>query len=232
MDTKRSHARSSLVAILLVVLVALLVFILVNMLRETDELMKLDASSEVREAQADELVVYDAKPDTQMTLMSQYDVRWSEVKYLYGTIGSSGCGLVCATMAIDYLTDRLWTPVDVVSMVGGSCSESGVNDMGLFSQWMCSIDSSLLCSEQLWTLESFRSNINYSKAQVAFAGVSDMFGERTYGGHVVLLYMFSDSGCMVADPASEANCRFFSWREIEEASISYYYIVETEYKYT
>lgn len=206
----------------------MLVFILAGMFRETDELMKLDAAREAREAQAEEIVVYDSKPEPQMTLMSQYDDRWSEVKYLQGTVGSSGCGLVCATMAIDYLTNRLWTPVDVVNMVGDSCSESGVNDMGLFSQWMCSIDSSLKCSEQLWTLQSLRSNIDYSKVQVAFAGLGGMFGEKSYGGHVVLLYEFSDSGCMVADPASEANCRFFSWQEIEDASISYYYVVEVE----
>lgn len=226
MDTRRSRMRNSLVAIVLVVLLALLVFILVGMFRETDELMKLDAAREAREAQAEEIVVYDSKPEPQMTLMSQYDDRWSEVKYLQGTIGSSGCGLVCATMAIDYLTNRLWTPVDVVNMVGDSCSVVGVNDMGLFSQWMNSIDSSVKYSEQIWTLEKMLALVDYSKVQVAFAGLSGPFGDTIYGGHVVLLYGFSDGGCMVADPASEANCRYFSWQEIEDAAIGYYYVVE------
>lgn len=71
-----------------------------------------------------------------MQLWLQDDPQWAHVPYDGGTVGDSGCGLVCAAMALEYMTLQSVTPLQLADHVGDSCLTDGVNDMGKFCRYI------------------------------------------------------------------------------------------------
>lgn len=168
------------------------------------------------------ITVYD-KSKPVMPTYYQFDERWKDISYLNGTIETSGCGLVAASMALSYFSDSEVTPDVLASYVGDSCSEYGVNDMQKFSDYISSVVDGVIYSEQLWKLSDVIEN-DVTNC-VVFAGLQGQFGNKEYDGHVVLMHGRSDDGMYIRDPASVLNTRFWSFEELEDIDFIYFYIV-------
>ena len=162
-------------------------------------------------------VVEDGEPDeVHPPLMMQEDPEWSSLPYGGGTIGSHGCGLVCASIAVTSRTGELVKPSSLAEEQGGSFITGGINDPDKICKWV-SEHYGLEWSGELWEFESARSLLE--DGWLVIAGVSGQFGTRTYGGHLVLLYGYGADGCYVRDPDDGANSiRKFSWQELEQVS--------------
>lgn len=167
-------------------------------------------------------VVYD-RPLHVVPTFFQTDPTWSSQPYLSGTIGSHGCGLVCASIACSYFTGEEVTPDMLLQQVGDTCSTDGVNDMLKFAEWMeASIGGLKL--ERAWTLDGVTSHIG--EDVMVFAGLSGMLGQQMYSSHVVLLHDLTEHGATVKDPYDIANNRELTWQELDDSGFLYYVIVQ------
>lgn len=69
-----------------------------------------------------------------MPLFLQKDPQWASCAYSDETIGTYGCGLTCAAMALSYENGVIVTPDLLSSLVGEACLTDRVNDMAKFTQ--------------------------------------------------------------------------------------------------
>lgn len=152
----------------------------------------------------------------------QIDSRWAGIAYAGGTIETNGCGLTCAAASYQYLTGVETTPASLQAEVGDSCTDgNGNNDMALFIQWMQSKDASIKSTEQLWYDRDLVDQIQ--QKHVVFLAVSGQFGEKQYGGHLVVLFNGDSYGFDVLDPDCKQNCGRWTYSELEAVKWSYCY---------
>lgn len=138
-----------------------------------------------------------------MPLFLQKDPQWANVAYSDGTIGTYGCGLTSAAMALSYLTNKEITPDLLAAFVGESCLTDRVNDMAKFSNYLARTYH-LQARETFWgTAEALNA---VDDGWVVFAGVSGALGERSYGSHVVMIWCSNSDGTYsLRDPDDGAN---------------------------
>lgn len=180
-------------------------------------------------AERDRLAVMRDRPAAEganMPLWLQTDPQWSYIPYAGGTVGDSGCGLVCAAMALEYMTLQHITPLTLASLVGDACLTDGVNDPGKFCSWISEhypeygIESTPISYDLAPVLQ------NVSDGWLAFAGMSGALGDSDYGGHVVLIWRADEDGYWIRDPASSGNsARSFTLEELEQVDFSYFYCI-------
>ena len=169
-----------------------------------------------------DVIVYD-EPQHVLPTYYQTDPAWSETPYLTGTIGTHGCGLVCASMAYGYIFDEEMTPDMVAAEVGDTCSTDGVNDMLKFAEWLSSKSHGCLDLTRVWLLDYVKDYIG--EDVLVFVGMSGMLGERMYSSHVVLMHDITESGASINDPYDPGNTRRYTLKELDDASFLYYVIV-------
>lgn len=160
---------------------------------------------------------------TYMPLYLQTEVQWASIPYAGGTIADSGCGLVCAAMAVKYLTTQDVTPRDLAGVVGDSCLTDGVNDPEKFAQWIEATypSYSIACTGKLYSLDEALAMVD--SGALAFAGVRGAFGDAEYNSHVVMIWRHDDGGYWVRDPASAGNsARAFTLEELEQSNLFYF----------
>lgn len=159
-----------------------------------------------------------------MRLRLQDDPRRAHVPYAGGTVGDSGCGPVCAAMALEYTTLQRVTPLQLADYVGDSCPTDGVNDMGKFCQHieeaypergiestgqMRRIDDAMALAGDGWPV---------------FCGMSGELGDSEYDGRVAMLRTESDGSCWMRDPDSGGNSqRVWTEDELREVDWKYFY---------
>ena len=163
---------------------------------------------------------------TYMPLYLQTDSQWSHVPYADGTVGDSGCGLVCAAMAVKYLTTQDVTPLQLAGTLGDSCLTDGVNDPGKFCEWMARAypEYGIEFGAISYDLESALSRV--SDGWLAFAGMGGALGDNTSDGHVVLIWRADDAGYWLRDPASPGNsARQFTTEELAAVDFRYFYTI-------
>lgn len=138
-----------------------------------------------------------------MPLFLQKDPQWANVVYSDETIGTYGCGLTSAAMALSYLTNKEITPDLLAAFVGESCLTDRVNDMAKFSAYLAKTYH-LQARETFWgTNEALKA---VDDGWVVFAGVSGALGERSYGSHVVMIWRSNSDGTYsLRDPDDGAN---------------------------
>lgn len=154
----------------------------------------------------------------------QDDPQWAHVPYADSTVGEAGCGLVCAAMAIQYMTLQDVTPLQLADYVGDSCLTDGVNDMGKFCDYIVKRypDYGVEGTGEIWELDDALALV--SDGWLVFCGMSGQLGEEDYGGHVVLLWIESDGSYWLRDPASGENSqRAWSEDELRDVDWSYFY---------
>lgn len=162
-----------------------------------------------------------------MPLYLQDDVQWAHIEYAEGsTVAESGCGLACAAMALEYLTNQKTTPRDLQGVVGDSCTVHGVNDMALFGGYMEQAYG-LSQSDIYYKLEQALDDV--SNGSVVFASLSGSFGDSSYGGHLVVIWRVDGDAVYVRDPDSGANSqRSFTRDELSRVEWSYFYSLTNE----
>ena len=171
--------------------------------------------------------VYEAEYSGYPELLLQTDERWADYPYATDTIGESGCGLVCASIAIKALTGKTILPDELASKVGDTCLTDDVNDMQKFIDW-------IKANYQGYGLRSDGIYFDFDKAledaandKVVFASLVGYFGDEYYDGHIVLLKGKTDNGYVLRDPYSYANSsRMYSKEDLEGVEWIYFYTLE------
>lgn len=161
-----------------------------------------------------------------MPLWLQDDPQWADVPYAGGTVGDSGCGLVCAAMAIKYMTVQDVTPAMLAEAVGDTCLTGGVNDPGKFCEWIAEHypEYGIEHSGIIYRLDDALAQVD--GGWLAFAGMSGSLGERDYEGHVVLIWRGDDGAYWLRDPASGANSqRAWTRDELDGVDWKYFYAI-------
>lgn len=160
---------------------------------------------------------------TYMPLYLQAEPTWSNIPYANGNIANSGCGLVCAAMAVKYLTTQDITPLDLAGVVGDSCLTDGVNDPEKLAQWIVAAYPSyaITCTGKLYSLDEALAHVD--AGGLAFAGVHGAFGDKYYKSHIVMIWSHDEKGYWIRDPASAGNsARAFTLKELQKADLIYF----------
>ena len=169
-----------------------------------------------------DVIVYDRSQHV-MPIYNQTDPDWAGTPYLSGTIGSHGCGLVCASMAYSYIFDEELEPDELLEMVGDTCSTDGVNDMMKFARWLSDNYDGGIRYERVWLLDTLKQSVNAN--DVVFVGMSGILGDRMYSSHVVLMTDMTAAGASIIDPYEPDNTRMFTWEELDRSGLIYYVIL-------
>lgn len=193
-----------------------------------------DAISEARRdgyeaAERDRLAIVADRPIAEgnhMPLWLQTDPQWDYIPYAGGTVGDSGCGLVCAAMALEYMTVQGITPLQLSDYVGNSCLTDGVNDAGKFCTWMTNHYPEYRIESNGIYYEASRALADVTDGWLVFAGISGTLGDAEYDGHVVLIWRADDDGYWIRDPDSAGNSsRPFSAEELQSVDFKYFHSV-------
>lgn len=142
----------------------------------------------------------DAGVRHEIPLYTQLDERWSGLPYAEGTISTSGCGLVCVSMAWERLSGETCTPPMLLNLVGNDYVQEGQNYMPGFCEWMAqqdpTLDYTVLYESRERALEESESG------RMVFACMEGALyeGGREYGGHIVLITGFDGGRIEIHDP--------------------------------
>ena len=141
-------------------------------------------------------------------LFLQFDPRWGYMPYgTRGTVGSSGCGPTCLSMAIFYLTgDRTCTPA-VISQYSLD-NEYYVEGVG--TAWTLLTDYPAefgLTSFQIQLREA-KLKAELDKGRYLICSVRP--GDFTSAGHFILIYGYDENGFKINDPKCVYRSRL-SW---------------------
>lgn len=217
----RRKTRQTIAAIAVLVMVACVIMFICTMAYSGSTTQTSDYEANGSSHPTD-VIVYD-EPQHVLPTYYQTDPAWSETPYLTGTIGTHGCGLVCASMAYGYIFNEEMTPDMVAAEVGDTCSTDGVNDMLKFAEWLSSKSYDGLDFTRVWLLDYVRDYIG--EDVLVFVGMSGMLGKRMYSSHVVLMHDIIESGASINDPYDPDNTRHYTWQELDDSSFLYYVIV-------
>lgn len=162
-----------------------------------------------------EVVVVEDEQVHTMPLFLQKDLRWYGVQYGDGCIGTHGCGLTAAAMATTYITGELVTPEYLANASGNEFITDGVNDPDKICKWL-SEKYGMVYSGEAWTLDEGLALVE--SGYCVLASMSGQLGERSYGGHVILIYGRFGTDYLVRDPDDgENSIRSFSREELSLA---------------
>lgn len=140
------------------------------------------------------------EPARGVPLYTQLDERWGGLPYAEGTVSTSGCGLVCAAMAWEWLSGETCTPPMLLNLVGNDCVQEGQNYMPGFCEWMVQQDPTL---DYTVLYESRERALEESEGgRMVFACMEGALyeGGREYGGHVVLITGVEGNRVEIHDP--------------------------------
>lgn len=151
-----------------------------------------------------------------MPLFLQKDSQWSDVVYSDGTIGTYGCGLTAAAMAVNYLTTDHITPSDLLSKVGESCLSDRVNDMSKFTSWLTEHYAGLGRLDTFWGIDDALKYVD--EGWLVFGGMGGSLGDRTYGGHIILIWKSNGDGTYLIRDSDDGSNSIKAWTrdELEE----------------
>ena len=141
-------------------------------------------------------------------LFLQFDPRWGYLSYgTRGTVGSSGCGPTCLSMAIFYLTgDRTCTPgtASLYSLDNGYYVE------GVGTSWSLLTDYPAQFGLNSYQISRSEENLKaeLDKGRILICSVRP--GDFTSGGHFILIYGYDENGFKINDPKCVYRSRL-SW---------------------
>lgn len=157
-----------------------------------------------------------------MPLYLQEDEAWASLPYANGTVGGSGCGLAAAAMAMSYLAKAECTLPYLYSEVGSSCTVGGLNNMSMFAEY-ASRAYGIESSDVFFSVDDAIAR-SMQDGSVVACSMTGALGDRSYGGHIVLLWSPDNNVIRIADPASADNSsRQYSIDEVKSIRWSYFY---------
>lgn len=154
-----------------------------------------------------------------MPLFLQKDPQWADVAYSDGTIGTYGCGLTAAAMAVNYLTTDHITPNDLLIKVGESCLSDRVNDMGKFTTWLSEHYSGLQRLGTFWGIDEALARVD--EGWLVFGGMGGELGERTYGGHVILIWHANGDDTYLLRDSDDGSNSIRAWTRDELEAVNW-----------
>lgn len=166
------------------------------------------------EAGKSEVVIIEDEPVHTMPLYLQEDPRWSDQAYGGGTIGTHGCGLTSAAMAMTFIKGEYISPASLATMSGDAFITDGVNDPDKICQWLLD-NYGVQWSGEKWHLDEALELVD--QGWLVIAGMEGYLGEEYYGGHDVLIYARSGDGYLIRDPADGDNSvKLFTIEELQQ----------------
>lgn len=209
---------------------AILSACLVAMLAGFCALVRYATEQGAEQAVADEAVTMTVsdKPAPVAPIWLQDDQSWGDQPYGGGTLSNAGCGLTSCAIAVSYLTGEDWNPSRLHAEVGDTCLTDGLNDMEKFGIWAHGRWPQLVETERYNDLS--RAIEETRHGSVVFASLTGTFGERDYGGHVILIWRVDDDGAIeIRDPKSMANStRRWSADELSTVDWAYFYGIKNQ----
>lgn len=141
-------------------------------------------------------------------LFLQFDPRWGYMAYgTRGTVGSSGCGPTCLSMAVFYLTgDRTCTP--------GAISQYSLDNKyyveGIGTSWSLLTDYPAEFGLSSYQVQLREANLKaeLDKGRILICSVRE--GDFTSAGHFILIYGYDENGFKINDPKCVYRSRL-SW---------------------
>lgn len=153
-----------------------------------------------------------------MPLFLQKDPQWADAAYSDESIGTYGCGLTAAAMALSYLNGREVTPDLLAAFVGESCLTDRVNDMAKFSAYLAK-------TYHLKTRDTFWGTGEALKAVddgwIVFAGVTGTLGERSYSSHVVMIWRENTDGTYALRDPDDGTNSIHAWTSDELNAVTF-----------
>lgn len=142
----------------------------------------------------------DAEMNAPHPLFLQYDPRWANVPYGYGTMASSACGPTCFAMVITGLTDYAASP-PAIAKYSEDCGYY-VPNQGTAHTLFTSGSSTfgLYCTRVANTEADLKAHIDAGEMLI----LAMHYGNFTHSaaGHFIMVYGYNNNGFMVNDPAS------------------------------
>lgn len=141
-------------------------------------------------------------------LLLQWDPRWGYMPYgTNGTVGSSGCGPTCLSMAVFYLTgDRTCTP-DVITQYS---LDEGHYVEGVGTAWALldnyPTEFGLTVSHPSLSDENLKAHLD--RGNILICSVRP--GDFTSEGHFIVIYGYDENGYKINDPKCVYRSRL-SW---------------------
>lgn len=167
------------------------------------------------------LPVYEKKTSAKsgyMPLFLQKDPQWADVAYSDETIGTYGCGLTAAAMALSYLNGREVTPDLLAAFVGENCLTDRVNDMAKFSAYMTK-NYSMKSRDTFWGTDEALKAVE--DGWIVFAGVTGTLGERSYGSHVVMIWRENADGTYALRDPDDGTNSIHAWTADELNAVTF-----------
>lgn len=153
-----------------------------------------------------------------MPLFLQKDPQWADAAYSDESIGTYGCGLTAAAMALSYLNGREVTPDLLAAFVGESCLTDRVNDMAKFSAYLAKTYH-LKIRDTFWGTDEALKAVD--DGWIVFAGVTGTLGERSYGSHVVMIWRENADGTYALRDPDDGTNSIHAWTADELDAVTF-----------
>lgn len=141
-------------------------------------------------------------------LFLQFDPRWGYMEYgTRGTVGSSGCGPTCLSMAVFYLTgDRSCTP----AAISQYSLDNRYYVEGIGTSWSLLSDYPAEFGLSSYQVQLREANLKaeLDKGRILICSVRE--GDFTSAGHFILIYGYDENGFKINDPKCVYRSRL-SW---------------------
>lgn len=138
----------------------------------------------------------DESPD-EYPLFLQWDIRWGYYPYGINTMGTSGCGPCCLSMAVYYLTgDKTATPNAVADY--SLAHNYYVYDVGTSWALLDTYPKTFGLCVSHPSLSEANLKAELDKGNILICSVRP--GNFTYSGHFIVIYDYDENGFKVNDP--------------------------------
>ena len=130
-------------------------------------------------------------------LFLQWDSRWGYYSYGIGTMGTSGCGPSCLSMAVYYLTgDKTATPNAVADY--SLSHHFYVKDIGTAWELLDTYPTTFGLKVSRPSLSEANLKAELNKGNILICSVRP--GDFTYSGHFIVIYDYDENGFKINDP--------------------------------
>ena len=141
-------------------------------------------------------------------LLLQWDIRWGYMPYgTNGTLGSSGCGPTCLSMAVFYLTGNRECTPDVIAQYS---LDEGHYVEGVGTAWALldnyPTEFGLTVTHPALSDENLKAHLD--KGNILICSVRP--GDFTSEGHFIVIYGYDENGYKINDPKCVYRSRL-SW---------------------
>lgn len=148
-------------------------------------------------------------------LLLQWDIRWGYMPYgSNGTVGSSGCGPTCLSMAVFYLTGNRECTPDVIAQYS---LDEGHYVEGVGTAWALldnyPTEFGLTVTHPSLSDETLKSHLDNGNILICSVRPGDFTSE----GHFIVIYGYDENGYKINDPKCVYRSRLsWSYEQIQD----------------